>query len=479
MKRYLNFIGGEFVPPASNGFMSVINPATEEVISEVPESSAEDVRMAADAAFSAKKEWGRLPPNERAVYLRKLAALIRENLDSLAGIITEELGKTYASSKFDVLRGAEFIEYAAEWARRLEGEVVPTDSRSETMLILKQPWGVVAGIIPWNAPVMSMGRKVGPALITGNTIVVKPSSTTPNNAFEFAKLVQQAGIPKGVVNVLSGNGSIVGRELVQNPRVSFVTMTGSVEAGQDIVRNSAENLTKVSLELGGKAPAIVMDDADLGVAVDCVMKSRFFASAGAVCVAAERLYVHEKVKDEFLDRLIDEIKKIKVGDPMQPDVDMGPVSSKSLLSKISGMVGRAMDEGARTIIGGKRPAHLAKGFFYEPTILSGCRRNAEIMRKEIFGPVFLFSTFKTLDEAIELANDCEYGLASSIYTRSISSMMRALNELEAGETYVNRAHGSTLQGYHAGWKKSGIGGDDGKHGIAEYMQTHVAYIQTQ
>ena len=477
LKKYYNFIDGEFIPPSSNTYMTVINPATEEAISEVPDSTPEDVKMAVDAAFKAKKEWSRLPSHIRAGHLNKLAAIIRENIELLAMTATEEQGKIYSDSMFDANRCADYIEFAAQWARRLEGEVMPTDSYNETLLILKQPRGVVAGILPWNAPIMSIGRKLGPALITGNTIVIKPSSLTPNNAFEFAKLVQQSGIPKGVINVISGSGSIIGRELVRNPNINFVSMTGSVEAGQDIIRNSAENLTRVSLELGGKAPAIVMDDADMDLAVSCIMKSRFFGFAGAVCVAAERLYIHEKIAEEFLKRLVSEVKKIKIGDPMKPDVKMGPVVSKETLESISSKVEKAVKDGAKVIIGGKKASEFKKGFFYEPTILSNLRQDMDIMQKEIFGPVFLFSTFKTIEEAIELANDCEYGLASSIYTKNMSTILKAANELEFGETSVNRMNGSILQGYHAGWKKSGLGGDDGKHGVAEYLQTHVVHIQ--
>ena len=476
MKKYLNFINGEFVPSSDGSVIKVINPSTEDVISEVPNSTIEDARKAVDAAFSAQKEWSRVPSTERAILLRKLTSLLKNSEDHLATLDTEEQGKLLSLAHGNVNFAIAFIEYAAEWARRLEGEIVPSDSRNENILIYRQPRGVVVGLIPWNFSMAVIGRKLGPALIAGNTIVIKPSSTTPNNAFEFAKLVKEANFPRGVINVISGDGSVVGKELTINPRVGLVSLTGSVQSGQEVVRNSSSNLARVTLELGGKAPAIVMDDADVGLAVRDVIQSRALGIAGQLCNAAERVYLHESIARDFVERIIDEIRKVKVGDPTQSDVVMGPLVSKKAVENVSGMVTRALQDGATLAYGGTRPSNLRKGFFYSPTILTDCRQDMEIMRKEIFGPVLPIMTFKTLDEAIELANDCEYGLTSSIHTRSISTSLRAINELEFGETYVNRANMEAVQGFHAGWKKSGIGGEDGRHGVQAYLQTHVAYI---
>ena len=477
MKRYLNFVKGDFVAPCKGEFMSVTDPSTEEVISEVPRSCEADVVKAVDAASCARLEWSRMPSVERASHLRQLVALLKANQDRFAKADTQEQGKILSLSYGNLNFAITFIEYAAEWARRLEGEIVPSDSRGENILICQQPRGIVVGLTPWNFSIGIIGRKLGPALIAGNTIVIKPSSLTPNNAFDFAELVKDSGIPKGVINIISGEGSTIGKILTTHPKVDMVSLTGSVESGQEVMRNAALNLTRVSLELGGKAPAIVMDDADLELAVKDVVQSRLFGIAGQICNAAERVYVQEGIAQEFIGRLVEEIRKLRVGDPLRADVDMGPLVSKTALEKVSRMVSHAVEQGAMLAAGGRRPKDLEKGFFYEPTVLTKCRQDMEIMQEEIFGPVLPIMTFASLEEAISLANDCQYGLASSIHTRSMRNALKAVNELEFGETYVNRAHMEAVQGFHAGWKKSGMGGEDGKHGVMEYLQSHVAYIK--
>ncbi len=476
MKIYENFIDGKFIPARYGGLIPVLNPATEEIISEVPDSTKEDVADAVEAAYKARKDWRDTPSIERAEYIRKLCREIRDNKDFLARIVTEEQGKTISLAYGEVDFCLALMEYSAEWARRLEGEVLPSDYRNQNIFIYRQPRGVVVGIIPWNFPLAITGRKVGPALISGNCIVVKASTDTPNCAFEFAKLAQKVGIPSGVINVISGRSSRIGKDLVANPKVSFVSFTGSVEGGQQVMHNAAENVTKVSLELGGKAPNIVMDDADLDTACSGCCAGRSFNGAGQSCVSTERIYVQEGIAPRFIPRLVDAVKRLKTGDPMLADTSVAPLINKASLERVEQMVDRAVSEGAKVLCGGKRPAGLAKGFFYEGTVLANCRQEMEIMRKEIFGPVIPVMTFKTLDEAIALANDCEYGLTSVIYTSDMRTAMKAASELEFGETYINRSAAVQVQGYHAGWKKSGIGGEDGKHGVYEYLNTHVVTI---
>jgi lactaldehyde dehydrogenase/glycolaldehyde dehydrogenase len=475
-RRYSNFINGVFAPSTGCPMIPVVNPATEEVVSEVPDSSVAEANAAVEAAYAARKEWARTPSIERAEYIRRLCREIRDNKEMLARVITEENGKPLSAALGEVDFCLSLMEYAAEWARRLEGDVIPSDFRGQNIFLYRQPYGVASCIIPWNFPLAIIGRKVGPALIAGNCVVVKPSSETPNQAFEFAELVQKAGLPKGVVNVISGRGATVGKTLVTNPKVGIVSHTGSVEAGQQVMRDAAANLTKVSLELGGKAPSIVMDDADLNLACSCCYQHRFFDVAGQACVAAERIYVQEGIARKFVESLVATVKGLKLGDPTDAATTMGPLVSKNALEKVQGMVDRAVKGGATVQCGGKRPGNLAKGYYYEGTVLTNVRQDMEIMQKEIFGPVIPVMTFKTLDEAIALANDCEYGLASAIYTRDLRAAMRAANELEFGETYVNRPPFDQIQGFHAGWKKSGLGGDDGKHGVYEFLQTHLVTI---
>ncbi len=475
-KSYQMYIDGEFVDSSSGEISKVINPATEEVISEVPKATVKDVRRAIDSSERAQKKWGKLPSSERAKYLLKISKEIRENADLLARTISEEVGKTLALSETEVNFTADYIDYMAGWARRYEGEIVPSDRPNENIFVYKAPIGVIAGILPWNFPFFLIARKAAPALITGNTIVVKPSGVSPNNALEFAKILDKVGLPKGVINIVTGSGSSLGDELSRNPKVGMVSLTGSYNAGAAVMRAAADNITKVSLELGGKAPTIIMDDADIDLAVKSVVDSRVINS-GQVCNCTERVYVQESVADEFIEKITKAMSEVRYGDPLvEKDIDMGPLASKDALENVDRMVKKAVANGAKVLTGGK-PANREKGYFYEPTVLVNVDNTMEIMRQEIFGPVLPIATFETLNEAIELSNDCEYGLTSAIFTQNVDTMMRASNELKFGETYVNRESFEAIQGFHAGWRKSGIGGADGKHGLEEYLQTHVVYVQ--
>jgi len=460
LRRYEMLIDGEFV--TSSRMLSVINPATEEVISEVPACTIEDVNRAVLAAEEAQKNWAALPAIRRAGYLREIATLVRANRDVLARVITEEQGKILSLAQVEVDFSADYLDYMAEFARRYEGEIIPSDRPGETILLYKAPIGVIAGILPWNFPFFLIVRKMAPALVTGNTIVIKPSSETPNNAFEFARLVAQSTLPKGVFNLISGSGSVVGKALAGHPKVGMVSLTGSVEGGVAVMHAAADNVTKVSLELGGKAPAIVMGDADIDLAVRAVRASRII-NTGQVCNCAERVYVHESVAGEFIDKMTAAMRKTVVGDPFAAATEMGPLVSKRQRELVHAAVEQALTDGATLECGGNYES--GTGYYYQPTVLTHCRQETGIMQREIFGPVLPIATFETLDEALGYANDCEYGLTSSIYTRSLDVAMRASNELKFGETYVNRENFEAMQGFHAGWRKSGIGGADGKHGL--------------
>lgn len=333
------------------------------------------------------------------------------------------------------------------------------------------------GICPWNFPVYVMMRKIAPALVTGNTVVVKLSEFTPNTCFEIAKLFEEAGVPPGVVNVVTGDGGTIGQALVESEVPGIISMTGSVETGQKIMRAAAGNITKVSLELGGKAPVLVMADADVDRAVGDIWGSRSLYT-GQICNSPERVYVHDSIRDEFTEKLVVAAKATKVGLPDAEGVDMCGLVNPKQLEKVSGMVDRALKGGAEALTGGAKNEEMPSGYHFQPTILTNVSQSDEIVRKEIFGPVLPILGFSDLEEALELANDCEYGLTSSIFTKDATTVHRAMTALKFGETYINRDHFEAIQGFHAGWRKSGIGGADGKYGLYEYLNTRTVYWNT-
>ncbi|WP_419767832.1 aldehyde dehydrogenase [Arcobacter sp.] len=471
---YEMYINGEFV--SNKGETTpVINPSTKEIISYIPKGNAEDAKVAIDAAHNAQDSWGKLPAVERGNYLRKIAQKIRENSDMLAKTITEEQGKVLGLAEVEVNFTADYLDYMAEWARRYEGEIIQSDRPNENIFLFKLPIGVATGVLPWNFPFFLIARKLAPALLTGNTIVIKPSGETPNNAFEFAKLVDEIDLPKGVFNLVSGSGSTVGNELAANEKVGIVSFTGSVPTGVKIMEAASKNVTKVSLELGGKAPAIVMADANLDIAVEAIKNSRV-TNNGQVCNCAERVYVHKSIAKEFSERITKSMAALTCGNPLTEKIDMGPLINEDAITHVQKLVDSAVAAGASITTGGKR-CDRDDGYFYEPTVIIDVKQDMDIIKEEIFGPVLPIVTFDTLDEAIALANDSEFGLTSSIYTQNLDIAMRACKEIKCGETYINRENFEAMQGFHAGWKKSGIGGADGKHGLEEFLQTKVVYLQ--
>lgn len=471
---YQNYINGVF--ESSQQHLEVFNPSNQQLVSQVPASTAADVERALDAARAAQKGWAAKPAVERGAFLHRLANKLRDNVAHLARTITEEQGKVLGLAEVEVNFTADYLDYMAEWGRRIEGEIIQSDRPKENIFLFRKPLGVVAGILPWNFPFFLIARKMAPALITGNTIVIKPSEETPNNCFEFARLLNEIGLPKGVFNVVSGTGAETGNALTASQQVDMISFTGSVETGSRIMANAASNITKLNLELGGKAPSIVLDDADLELAVNAIRSSRII-NTGQVCNCAERVYVQRGVADEFIARIANAMEATRYGDPLvDRDVEMGPMINRAGLDKVAAMVETARRNGAELITGGSI-ADLGKGFHYQPTVLTSCRQDMEIMRKEIFGPVLPIKIIDSLDEAITLANDCEYGLTSSIYTRNLGHAMQACRELDFGETYINRENFEAMQGFHAGVRKSGIGGADGKHGLYEYTHSHVVYLE--
>ncbi|MDC9820334.1 aldehyde dehydrogenase [Pectobacterium polonicum] len=469
------YINGEFVENRSGKWIDVVNPATEQVISQIPEGSADDAKRAIEAAEAAQPGWEALPAVERGVWLHKIADGIREREAELTDTIIAEGGKTHGLAQTEVLFTADYLDYMAEWARRYEGEIIQSDRPNENIFVFRKAIGVTTGILPWNFPFFLIARKAAPALITGNTIVIKPSEITPNNAVIFAEIIHKIGLPKGVINFVTGYGPTVGQELAANPKVGMVSLTGSVAAGIATMTAAAQNVTKVSLELGGKAPAIVMDDADLDLAVKAIVSSRVINS-GQVCNCAERVYVQKGIYDDFITRIKAAMEQVTFGNTAEKKaLDMGPLISAAARQRVEDKVAKAVSQGAKVLLGGK--AESGTGYFYPPTLLVDVKQDMPIMHEEVFGPVLPVATFDTLEEAITMANDSEYGLTSSIYTQNINTAMKALKGLKFGETYINRENFEAMQGFHAGWRKSGVGGADGKHGLQEYLQTHVAYLQ--
>ena len=477
--KYEQFIGGTFVKNnEKTQFIEVLDPTSEEVIALAPRGTQADADMAVQAAKHAQEGWSKKPSIERAGFLKQMAHVIRDNRVHLAKTLSREQAKILPLAQVEIDVTADYYDYYAGLARSYEGEIIPSDRPGEQIYLHKFPIGVIVGICPWNFPFFVMARKVAPSLLTGNTAVIKVSEETPLTSLEFVKMIQEINLPKGVLNVLTGYGHEVGEALTNNKDVGMITLTGSVRAGERVMAAAAKNITKVSLELGGKAPAIVCDDANLDLAVKSIITSRVIYS-GQVCNCAERVYVDAKVYDEFIQKLTAAMEKVKVGHPMEEGVEMSSQINKNQLDKITAMVNRATQDGAKLLIGGKRHPDFNKGYYFLPTVIVDVEQNSELIQKEIFGPVLPVVKVDSFDEAIRMANDSEYGLTSSVFTNDLNKALKATQEIKFGEVYVNRENFEAIQGFHAGWRKSGIGGADGKHGLEEYLQTKVVYIQQQ
>lgn len=469
-------IGGAWTTGGAVRAIEVFNPATEELVGTAPEGTSADAEAALSAARGAQPAWAALPPIDRARLLRKLCLLLDRDREEIAKLITLEQGKPLAQARGEVGGAIHFIEYAADSARRIEGEILPSDNPNEELWLRRSPVGVVVGLTAWNFPVALAGRKLGPALVTGNTIVLKSHELTPLSLVAFARLCEEAGLPAGVVNIVSGTGRAVGEALVKSPLSNLVTMTGSVRAGREILAAAADSFKVVRLELGGKAPFIVMEDADIDVAVEAAVAARF-TNCGQICTCNERMYLHDKIADRFLDQFIAKVGRLHLGDPMD-DVDLGPKISRLELEKVEALVDQALMDGAELLAGGRRPASesFSRGHWYEPTVLSVDSNDLLIMRDEIFGPALPVMRVRSFDEALSYANDSSYGLSAYLFTRDVRRIMRFAKESEFGELYINRGAGELAQGFHTGWKNSGLSGEDGKYGLDAYMRKKTVYI---
>ena len=470
-------IGGQWVATGAGPARPVINPATGQPFAEVPEATEADAQAALEAAAAAARDWGRQPPISRARLLQALAQKILDHLDTLAPLIVREQGKPLAEAQGEVRGTANFFSYAATQARSIEGDILPSDNPQEEIWIRRVPYGVVTALTPWNYPAAMVGRKLAPALLAGNTVVLKPHEETPLSALYLARLAVEAGLPPGVINVITGQGETIGAYLVRSPLTRLVTITGSTAAGRAVMRAAAENITVVSLELGGKAPFIVMDDAQVDEAVRLAVASRF-RNCGQVCICNERTYIHRRRYDEFVEKLLAAVGQLRVGDPLQPGTDLGPKVSQAELEKVEGMVAQAVAQGAQVLTGAQRPviAGFEGGYWYAPTVLANVRNDMELIQREVFGPVLPLMPFDEFDEALALANDSRYGLSAYLFTEDFRRVMQAVNEIAFGELYVNRIGPEAAYAYHTGFRESGIGGEGGKYGLDAYLQKKTVYL---
>jgi succinate-semialdehyde dehydrogenase / glutarate-semialdehyde dehydrogenase len=462
------YIAGEWVNAADGKTFPVTNPARGDVIAHVADMSREDARRAIEVADKARHEWAARTGKERAAVMRKWFDLMVENADDLAAILTAEMGKPLAEAKGEVLYGASFIEWFGEEAKRVYGETIPGHQRDKRITVLKQPIGVATSITPWNFPNAMIARKVGPALAVGCGMVARPAAETPLSALAMAVLAERAGVPKGVFSVItSSRASDIGKEFCENPRVRKLTFTGSTEVGRILLRQAADQVLKCSMELGGNAPFIVFDDADLDKAVEGAMISKF-RNNGQTCVCANRIYVQAGVYDAFAEKLAAAVKKLNVGDGLKDGTTTGPLINKDAVDKVQEHISDVISGGGKVLTGGK--THALGGTFFEPTVLTGVTNDMKVATEETFGPVAPLFKFETEEEVIQLANNTIFGLASYFYARDVGRITRVQEALEYGMVGVNTGLISTEVAPFGGVKQSGLGREGSHHGIEDYME---------
>ncbi len=461
------YINGEWQAADQNQSFAVTNPATGAVIAQVPSVSAKQVEQTVEAAATALQSWKLTTAKERSLLLKKWYQLIMENQEDLATILSTEQGKSITESRGEIAYGASFIEWFAEEAKRSYGDVIPHDKQGRRLVVLRQPVGVVAAITPWNFPNAMITRKVGPALAAGCTVIIKPASETPLSALALVALAEQAGIPKGVVNVVTGNAREIGAVLTSHPLVRKVSFTGSTQIGKLLMQQCSDSMKKVSMELGGNAPFIVFDDADLDRAVEGALASKF-RNSGQTCVCTNRFLVQAKVHDAFVEKLAAAVAKLKVADAFTAGAEQGPLINEKAVEKIQQHIADATAKGAKIILGGQR--HALGHTFFEPTVLVDVTPDMLVAKDETFGPLAPIFKFNTEAEAIHMANDTELGLASYIYTESLSRAWRVGEALEYGMVGINEGIISTEVAPFGGIKESGCGREGSKYGIEDYQE---------
>ncbi|MFZ9346347.1 MAG: NAD-dependent succinate-semialdehyde dehydrogenase [Burkholderiaceae bacterium] len=468
------FIDGQWVAAVSGGQFAVTNPATGDVLAQVVNMGREDAMAAVAAAHAALPAWRATTSKERSIRLKRWNELILAHADGLAQLMTAEQGKPLAEAKGEVIYGASFVEWFAEEAKRVYGDVIPAPMAGRKLFVFKEPIGVAAAITPWNFPLAMITRKCAPAIAAGCTVIVKPAEATPLTALALADLAAQAGFPPGVFNVIVGDAAAapeIGKVLCEDTRVRKVSFTGSTEVGRILLRQSADTVKKLSLELGGNAPFIVFDDADLDAAVEGAMASKY-RNAGQTCVCANRLYVQEGIYEAFAARLAEKVAGLRVGPGTQSGVQIGPLIEPAALEKVKSHVADALSGGAKLLVGGK--PHALGGLFFEPTVMTEVTPEMLVAREETFGPVAPLFRFKTEEDVIAMANNTEFGLAAYFYSRDIGRVFRVAEALEAGMVAVNTGNFSNEVAPFGGVKQSGLGREGSKYGIDEYLE--IKYV---
>jgi succinate-semialdehyde dehydrogenase / glutarate-semialdehyde dehydrogenase len=465
--RQQAYICGQWCDADNGATVKVNNPATGEILGTVPMMTEKEKRRAIEAAKNAFVDWGRRPAKERSVLLRRWHDLMMANVEDLGALMTAEQGKPLTEAKGEVAYAASFIEWFGEEAKRVYGDTIPSPWSDRRLVVIKQPIGVCAAITPWNFPAAMIARKAGPALASGCTMVARPATSTPYSALALAVLAERAGIPPGVFNVLTGSSKAIGGELTANPDVRKLTFTGSTEVGRLLMRQSADTIKKLSLELGGNAPFIVFDDADLDAAVEGAIISKY-RNAGQTCVCANRLYVQAGVYDAFAEKLVAAVAKLKVGNGFEAGVQQGPLIDNAAVEKVEEHIQDAVSKGGKVLLGGKR--HALGQTFFEPTVLANVTPQMKVAKEETFGPLAPLFRFETDKQAIEMANDTEFGLASYFYSRDIGRIWRAAEGLESGMVGINTGLISNEVAPFGGVKMSGLGREGSHYGIEEFVE---------
>jgi succinate-semialdehyde dehydrogenase/glutarate-semialdehyde dehydrogenase len=470
-------IAGEQRDASDGGTTEIRNPATGEVVDRVAAATQEDVDRAIDAAETAFRKWAAVPPPKRAEILYTAAHRLKEREKELARLLTQEQGKPLREAVLEIRRFAHTLEHYAGLAKSIRGGYVPALDDRRYGMIIKKPIGVCGSIVPWNFPLSLLGNKIGPALVTGNTVVVKPAGTTPLTDIQAVQILHDAGLPPGVINIVPGPARIVGETLLKDPRVRKIGFTGATSTGKHVMEIAAQNVKRVTLELGGSDPMIVCDDADIDEAVSAASVGRFF-NCGQACLAIKRLYLFDKIYDQFVSKLVAKVEKLRVGNGLEQGVIVGPLHTASQRDEVEDQVNDAVKRGARILIGGQRPKGAAfdKGNFYQPTVLVDVDENSKAVREEVFGPALPVMRVKDLDEAIEKANSSIYGLGSSIWTRDLDQATQAAERLEAGYTWVNSPQIIFDELPFGGVKQSGLGKEHGEEALDYYMETKSVVV---
>ncbi|HHU90533.1 MAG TPA: NAD-dependent succinate-semialdehyde dehydrogenase [Clostridiaceae bacterium] len=463
-------IDGVWTSGNGNDLLEVVNPATEEVFAHVPKATKEDVQDAVNAADKSYKSWSKLSPFRRGEILRKASEIVISRSKDIGALMTQEQGKPLAEAIGEVNKGAEILRYYAEEGERIYGRIIPNSEDNMESRVIYQPVGVAAAISPWNYPIELLAWKLGAALASGCTIVCKLPSETPLSPLAFIECVVEAGVPRGVINALTGAGSVIGTEIIRNPKVKKVAFTGSTATGKHVLKNSVDTLTKVSLELGGSLPMVVCKDCDMELAVAGAVR-RSFRNMGQICIAINRIYVHREIYEEFLQKFAEKTQMLSIGNGLAKKCDLGPMCTKKGVETTARHVEDALAKGARLLCGGKKPEgnEYEKGYFFEPTILADVNHSMLVMTEETFGPLVGVMPFDTIEEAIELANDTEYGLAAMVYTQSLHLAERLAREINAGNIAINNPDAGVINAPYGGWKDSGFGHEHGPEGLYEYL----------